>query len=455
MGEEKNYTVYMHVCKENGKTYIGLTKMKLEDRWKNGRGYREQLFGRAIEKYGWDNFEHIILFENKSKKEAEELEVLYIKILLSNNSIYGYNIDNGGNSPEKMTDGTRKKLSESHKGQKAWNKGMKSLLARGNHPQAKKVICDDMVFDCARDCADYYNIKHKIFNSWLTGKVALPQEFYSKGLKYMDSDNELKLHIPLSKGNNPNARKVICDNIEFDSVESCAEYYNLKSSVMSGWLRKDRGAPEEFVNLGLRYKDGDTVLKIQKEFKRKVICENKVFDSITECAKFYNIEPHNMADWLNGRLKMRKDFYDKGLRLFNDNTEIQVQNKYHKFRNVICDDVIFDSIKDCAEYYVINVGTMSCWLTGQNPIPQRFINLGLRYMGDDTTVYKSQTKQRKRKIICNNLIFETIKECAKYYDIKYTTMVSWLKDQNPMPQNFIDLGLRYYTEENENIEKSA
>lgn len=448
MEEERNYTVYIHVNKENGKTYIGITSSNVEDRWgSNGCRYKNQIFYRAIEKYGWDNFEHIILFKNKTKVEAECLEILYIKILMSNNNIYGYNLDNGGNSTGKFSKQTIRKLSESHKGQTPWNKGIKSLLKRGKHPQAKKVICDGKIFDCARDCADFYNIKHSIMNNWLTGKTGIPQDFYDKGLMYIESDNKIKLHVPLSKGNNPNAKKVICDNIEFDSVESCAEYYNLKSSVMAGWLRKDRGSPEEFVNLGLRYKDGETVSKIQKKFKRKVICENKIFESIAECSEYYGVDAHNMADWLNGRLKMRVDFYDKGLKFLNGSDIIEPQNKYHKFKKVICDNVIFDSIKNCAEYYGIKVGTMSCWLVGQNSMPQKFIKLGLRYLDDNTTVYQVQTRMRKRKVVCENKIFDTIKDCSNYYNIKYTTMSSWLKCQNPMPQEFLDMGLAYYIEE--------
>ena len=61
-----NYKVYVHVNKINGKLYIGLTKSKNPNRrWENGNGYRNNiLFNRAIQKYGWDSFEHIVLFEN-------------------------------------------------------------------------------------------------------------------------------------------------------------------------------------------------------------------------------------------------------------------------------------------------------------------------------------------------------------------------------------------------------
>ena len=70
---ENNYTVYMHKNKINGKVYIGITKQNPEHRWGNGKNYKKGLrFNNAIQKYGWDNFKHIILYKNLSKGQAEQ-----------------------------------------------------------------------------------------------------------------------------------------------------------------------------------------------------------------------------------------------------------------------------------------------------------------------------------------------------------------------------------------------
>lgn len=56
------YCVYAHINKVNGKIYIGQTCRKPEYRWNDGKGYKEcTYFYNAIEKYGWDNFDHEIL----------------------------------------------------------------------------------------------------------------------------------------------------------------------------------------------------------------------------------------------------------------------------------------------------------------------------------------------------------------------------------------------------------
>lgn len=93
---ERKYSVYIHQNKINGKRYIGLTSMKVEQRWRLGDGYRNQLFGKAIEKYGWDNFTHIVIEENLTCEEAEKLEIELIKKYQTQNSKYGYNIADGG-----------------------------------------------------------------------------------------------------------------------------------------------------------------------------------------------------------------------------------------------------------------------------------------------------------------------------------------------------------------------
>lgn len=67
---ERNYTVYMHQNQINGKRYIGITADTVQSRWRNGAGYKTQIFGRAIEKYGWQNFNHIIIAEYSSQREA-------------------------------------------------------------------------------------------------------------------------------------------------------------------------------------------------------------------------------------------------------------------------------------------------------------------------------------------------------------------------------------------------
>lgn len=88
----------MHKNKVNGKVYIGQTYTSLKQRFGNGRYYSGcPIFYKAIKKYGWNNFEHILLeFDLKSQEAANAKEKYYIKKYKSTDVKYGYNISNGG-----------------------------------------------------------------------------------------------------------------------------------------------------------------------------------------------------------------------------------------------------------------------------------------------------------------------------------------------------------------------
>lgn len=118
------YTVYMHISPSN-KRYIGITCRSPQERWgNNGSGYKGQAFENAINKYGWDNIQHAILFENLSKEKAEELEIALIAQYKTTDKKHGYNVQNGGSSVGKYTEETRQKISQSRKGCTPWNKGI-------------------------------------------------------------------------------------------------------------------------------------------------------------------------------------------------------------------------------------------------------------------------------------------------------------------------------------------
>lgn len=147
---ENNYSVYMHTTPSN-KRYIGITSTNPYKRWSNGRGYiGNYYFSRAINKYGWDNITHVVLYDHLSKAEAEQKERELIAQYQTNNKDYGYNLTDGGeigkkHSPEtiekmrlakigkyagernprfgvKLSDETRQKISNRLKGKFAGNK---------------------------------------------------------------------------------------------------------------------------------------------------------------------------------------------------------------------------------------------------------------------------------------------------------------------------------------------
>lgn len=128
MEEERKWCVYCHTNKINDKKYIGITCQNPRRRWGlKGQGYKTQYFKRAIEKYGWDNFKHEVLFENLLEEEAKLKEIELILLNKTKDKNFGYNMTDGGDGTCGIiiSEETRKNLRESHLGQVAWNKGMK------------------------------------------------------------------------------------------------------------------------------------------------------------------------------------------------------------------------------------------------------------------------------------------------------------------------------------------
>ena len=92
---ERKYCVYEHVF-PNGKKYIGIS-CQIDKRWKNGEGYKGQpKIRNAIKRYGWDNIQHNIIFDDLSQEQANRMEKYLIGEL--NTIENGYNVAIGGNN---------------------------------------------------------------------------------------------------------------------------------------------------------------------------------------------------------------------------------------------------------------------------------------------------------------------------------------------------------------------
>lgn len=111
---ENIYIVYKHQSRITGKVYIGITCQNPIKRWGARNNYRGCLhFYAAILKYGWDSFDHIILYDSLSKDEAITIE----KTLIVHYKSLGisYNITEGGEGVIKdcgVSEETRIKMSE-------------------------------------------------------------------------------------------------------------------------------------------------------------------------------------------------------------------------------------------------------------------------------------------------------------------------------------------------------
>lgn len=162
----KNYIVYCHTNKINGKKYVGITSQKPQSRWKNGNGYRNnEYFFRAIQKYGWHNFQHEILYTNLTKADAEKKEVELIAEYHSSLPENGYNIELGGNSTGKIADSTRIKISKALMGHEC-SDATKQKISRSNTGKANPMKGKKMT----AEQVEKNRLSHLGQKSWISGR---------------------------------------------------------------------------------------------------------------------------------------------------------------------------------------------------------------------------------------------------------------------------------------------
>lgn len=121
----------------NQKIYVGQTHRTLEKRLKEHKR-KNSYIGKAIRKYGAENFVAVILEECETQEELNACEIKWIaklKCLYPN----GYNYHTGGLGGHITSEQTRDKLANLAKGKTTWNKGLKATeSARAKMSAAKK-----------------------------------------------------------------------------------------------------------------------------------------------------------------------------------------------------------------------------------------------------------------------------------------------------------------------------
>ena len=112
------YTVYQHRNLKNGKSYVGMTSRKPNERWRSGKGYKNNLMmWNDIQNSDWNtDWKHSIIGKFEDKQEALNVEEMFIRLFDSTNE--GYNISTYDRNSYKRTDETRRKNSEAHTGKK-------------------------------------------------------------------------------------------------------------------------------------------------------------------------------------------------------------------------------------------------------------------------------------------------------------------------------------------------
>lgn len=130
----------MHVF-PNNKVYIGITSQDPpEKRWLNGFGYKDQIrVWRAIQKYGWNNIQHIIVARQLNICSATNMEKELIELYNATDVKCGYNVSVGGWA---MSEDSKMKLSKYRTGKHLSEKAKQKLSDKLKYRKPSKLAIE-------------------------------------------------------------------------------------------------------------------------------------------------------------------------------------------------------------------------------------------------------------------------------------------------------------------------
>lgn len=247
----KKWCVYIHTA-PCGKRYVGITCKPPEHRWNHGRGYIQNAhFFTAIQKYGWDNFEHTVVADQLSKSEACSMEQQLISEYRTQDREFGYNKSSGGElsglgvkaSPE-----LKARISERLKGKNNHNYG-KHLSEETRRKLSEAKLGTKLSLETRRKIGEA-NKNVVRTDEWkahlsasLTGRKLSDQRKSEISAclykKWKDEEYRSMMVEAHSGANSHKAKKVLCveTNEVFDCIKYACEKYNLHSSAISSVCR--------------------------------------------------------------------------------------------------------------------------------------------------------------------------------------------------------------------------
>lgn len=243
--KNKKFVVYAHVF-PNGKRYIGITSKVPKNRWQNGTGYsknNQPVVYNAIQKYGWNNIEHIILFKNLIEKDAKNKEIELIKeynTYCHNKNSNGYNMTFGGEG------------CSGHKNNKNVSLVNKKRLTGKTGdlcPNSKSVICNEIRYESITSFCKKNNLSRAMVERWLKGEVRMPKKWVEYKLK-LEFGKDKTIKIPQKR----NWKNLVEYNKKiYNSQRELADELGVSNSTICNWLSGKWNIPDIYKKNGLKY----------------------------------------------------------------------------------------------------------------------------------------------------------------------------------------------------------
>ena len=345
----------------NGKIYIGKTNfLKPEDRWKQHlreakrkRCEKRPLYS-AINKYGKDNFNFEVVEQTDNTEEREKFWIYNLRTYVGFDDCKGYNATLGGDGKSRLNlddkDVIKKyfELRSSEKVAEYYYVSPKTILMilHNNNIDvnlAKYPILkiDQYTYEIIEKIEYVKDIKTilqtddyikclltTVCKPWFGYLWIYENDYKELGKNGIDEIKQKSAYYGNGKYNLRNPQKVICinDNKIFESESEGMRYYNIKSNggISECCSGKKRSCGKHPVTgKGLVWMYYNDYLQLSKDSIEnilngihntttrsggkmiKVICLTtmKVFDSITNAGRFYNVDKSQISACCKGKLK--------------------------------------------------------------------------------------------------------------------------------------------------------
>lgn len=326
---KRKYCVYIHTNIMNNKVYVGQTieSTNPANRWNKGFGYtKSPLFWQAIQEFGWNNFTHEVLKTDLTKEEADYWERYYIKQYNSTNNEFGYNIKKGGQPLRTLSIDEEINIINTYL--ECQNASQTSSITQHNNRTVSRVL--------KTNGFDFYTVdKEKIIEL------------------YKQHNSEIKVH-ELTGYSCTTIRKVLVENgidtkyinhefdIDKNDVIQMIDLYengNRIEDIVNKFKSKYDFITNYFVLKILKNNNINTSKFLKRRLnKEEVTKKYNETKSIKETAKFFGVGRESLTYYM-----------------IENNIELNSKNVQTRVKCIFKDqEVIFDSLMDCAKYLIDN-----------------------------------------------------------------------------------------------------
>ena len=407
------WSVYVHINKINGKAYVGITSRAPEKRWGyNGIGYKpdagdnqNRRFWNAIKKYGWDNFSHTIIETELTESEANELEVHYIESFDSYRHGYNSTLGGGGISGYRHSDQVREQMAQKRKGRKHTKEWCDRI--RESQICKRSIICleSKIVYDSPSECAKQLGIDDSAILAVCRGALHSTHQ-----LHFQFADEPIKTIEEVEKERKKSSQTRMVKCLEtgelYESINECARVTGIDR-------RNIQRACKSYTSAGGHHycyvEDDVSIEDISKHNRihttRKIRCieTGMIFDSLRECANYFGLKSTgNISSVCNGK---QKTFHGYHLEY------VSADDRRIKAVRCIEDNRVFDTQKECADYYGLTYSLMND-LCNKRRLEYNGLHFEFVDYNPNDPICGSEGNTKKVKCLETGKIYPSARSCA-------------------------------------------